>query len=151
MQEPPQFGAAESGLDYRDRPAAFGLALKGGRLALVKVIYPDKAPFFDLPGGGLDPGEGSKAALIREFGEETGLIVHAGEPFAVANQRFRRKNGEPTNNLCSFFEVEIDGADEGLKIEQDHELVWLEPVEALKTLRLEAQAWAVAVWLRRGR
>ena len=149
MQQAPQFGDADPGVNYRDRPAAFGLGLRDGRLALVRVTYPDKAPFFDLPGGGVDAGESPEQALIREFGEETGLIVQVGPRLGLANQRFRRKNGEPTNNLCTFFEVEVQGADTRLKIEQDHELVWVEPVQALKALRLEAQAWALTLWLRK--
>jgi 8-oxo-dGTP diphosphatase len=40
------------------------------------------------------------------------------------------------------------GEDEGLKIEDDHALVWLAPAEALVRLRHEAHAWAVAAWLR---
>ncbi|HET9160805.1 MAG TPA: NUDIX domain-containing protein [Caulobacteraceae bacterium] len=149
MQDDPQFGAPDAGIEYRDRPAAFGLALKDQRLALVKVTYADRASFFDLPGGAIDPGERPEQALIREFGEETGLIVRAGALLTKASQRFRKKDGEPVNNRCSFFEAVVEGADEGLKIEQDHELVWLEPIEALKVLRLEAHAWALAAWLRK--
>jgi 8-oxo-dGTP diphosphatase len=149
MDEMPQFGGSEPGKVYRDRPAAFGLALKDGGLALVQVTYPEKPPFFDLPGGAIEPGEGPQAALIREFGEETGLIVRAGVPIARASQRFLTKGGDPVNNRCDFFEVEVIGADPGLKIEQDHELVWIKPAEALRKLRHEAHAWAVTAWLRR--
>ena len=134
---------------HRDRPAAFGLALRDGRLALVKVTYPDKPPFLDLPGGAIDPGERPEEALIREFGEETGLVVQAGALIALASQYFLTKGGEAVNNRCRFFEAEIVGADPMLKVEQDHELVWIEPVEALASLRHEAHAWAVAAWLRK--
>jgi 8-oxo-dGTP diphosphatase len=148
MQNVPQFGHADPKLTYRDRPAAFGLALRDGALALVRVTYVDKPPFLDLPGGAIEPGEGPTQALIREFGEETGLVVRAGGPIALANQRFLTKGDEPVNNRCGFFEAFIEGADPGLKIEQDHELVFVEPVAALQTLRHEAHAWAVAAWLR---
>ena len=77
--EPLQFGAAEIGVDYRHRPAAFGIARRDdGKIAMVKVTVEGLAPWFDLPGGALESGEDDPAALVREFGEETGLKVRAG-------------------------------------------------------------------------
>lgn len=149
MHEIPQFGRPESGKTHRDRPASFGLAVRDGRLALVKVSYPEKPPFLDLPGGAIDPGEEPEAAMIREFGEEAGLVVRAGAAVTEAGQYFLTKDGEPVNNRCRFYEAEVVGADEGLKIEQDHELVWIAPDEALRRLRHPAHAWAVTAWLRR--
>lgn len=146
----PQFGRPEPGRAHRDRPAAFGLALREGRLALVKVSYPDRPPFLDLPGGALDEGEDAPAAMIREFGEETALVVEAGAFITKADQYFLSKDDEPVNNRCSFFEAVIAGDDPALKIEQDHELIWLSPDEAVRRLRHDAHAWAVAAWLRQG-
>ena len=120
-----------------------------GLIALVRVTYPERAPFVDLPGGAIDPGETEAQALIREFGEETGLIITAGRLFTRANQYFLTKDGEAVNNRASFFEGEIVGLDQALKIEEDHELVWLAPNEAVRRLRHDAHAWAVAAWLRR--
>jgi len=42
----------------------------------------------------------------------------------------------------------VTGADPLAKQEADHELVWLEPLRALFSLRHEAHSWAVARWLR---
>ena len=39
------------------------------------------------------------------------------------------------NNRATFFEGRIIGEDQGLKIEEDHELVWFAPDEALRRLR----------------
>lgn len=145
----PQFGAPAEGRDHRDRPAAFGLLLREGRIALVQVEKPGHAPWFDLPGGALDPGETAAQAVVREFGEEAGLRVTAGEAFAAADQYFINTDGEPFNNRATFFELVFAGADPTLKIEDDHTLIWRAPQEALAILRHEAHAWAVAVWLRR--
>ena len=144
----PQFGAPEAGRTYRDRPAAFGIVERDGRIALVRVAKPGHPPWLDLPGGALDPGEDAPAAVVREFGEEAGLKVSAGEAYARADQYFVNTDGEAYDNLGSFFTLRLEGEDEVLKIEDDHTLVWLPPQEAIEKLRHEAHAWAVAAWLR---
>ncbi len=143
-----QFGEAELGVVYKDRPAAFGIAGRNGLIALVKVSKEGVAPWFDLPGGALDPGEDDARAVVREFGEETGLIIRPGAPVVRASQRFRKADGEPVNNRSGHYAVEITGQDASLKIEDDHELVWMDPREALVRLRHDSHAWAVLSWLR---
>jgi 8-oxo-dGTP diphosphatase len=145
---PPQFGHAEPGIAYRDRPAAFGIAVQDSRIALVRVTTEGFQPWFDLPGGALDPGEDDGAALVREFGEETGLKVRPGALVTRADQLFRMSDGEPVNNRTGIYAAEVAGADPALKIEDDHELVWLPPREALTLLRHDSHAWAVLKWLR---
>src|SRR5580700_10176430 len=90
-----RFGDPLPGLDYTDRPTAYGLLEHEGRLALVNVELPDRAPFYDLPGGGIDPGESEAQALIREFGEETGLVVMAGDLVTRAEQFMISAHDEP--------------------------------------------------------
>lgn len=132
---------------YRPRPAAFGLAVRDGRLACVEIDR-GEGPYLDLPGGALDGEEQEAEALTREFREETGLVVRPLQRIAEAAQRFHRTDGEALENRAGFWRVEVTGqAPEG-PCEPDHRLVWLEPGEALKRLRHEAHAWAVAVWLR---
>ncbi len=145
---PLQFGFPEPGVVYRDRPAAFGVAPRDGRIALVEVIKPGLDPWFDLPGGALHPGEDDRAAVVREFGEETGLVVRAGPLLTRADQFFRKTDGDPVNNRSSVFRVEITGENPVLKIEADHTLVWLEPSEALRRLRHDSHAWGVLCAIR---
>lgn len=145
---PLQFGWRRPGLDYSDRPCAYGVAARDdGSIALVKVTRPE-ASWWDLPGGALDPGEHETQALVREFGEETGLKVGPGRLLARANQYMVKTDGRPANNLSALFEVQVVGSDPALKIEPDHELQWLNAVEALKRLRHDSHAWAVAAWMR---
>ncbi len=144
-----QFGIPEVGVVYRARPAAFGVGEEAGRIALVRVTVEGSKPWFDLPGGAIEANESARDAVIREFGEETGLRIEAGQAYARADQHFRLTDDSPVNNLCTFFEVRLNGVQPGLKIEDDHELVWRDPLEALRLLRHDAHAWALTAWLRR--
>lgn len=142
-----QFGEAEPGASYRERPTAFGIVERDGRIACVRVDRGARS-YFDLPGGAVDGDETEAEALVREFAEETGLTVAAGERFAEAGQFFRKSEGQPVNNVGGFWTASVVALDPTAKIEDDHELVWLDPQRALAELRHDAHAWAVAKWLR---
>lgn len=144
----PQFGEPLAGRVHRERPAAFGIAERDGLIALVRVSPDDGAPYLDLPGGAIDPGEDEVLALVREFGEETGLVVTAGRRITAIRQYFVLKGDEPVNNIAGVYAVKVTGEDAALKIEADHTLVWISPHEAIRRLRHDGHAWAVAKWLR---
>lgn len=145
----PQFGDHEPGRVYGDRPAVFGIARRGEAIALVRVEKPGHPAWLDLPGGAIDPGETEAQALVREFGEETGLKVGPGAAFARADQLFVNTEGSAFNNRAGFWTVTVEGEAPELKIEDDHALVWIEAHAAVASLRHDAHAWAVAAWLRR--
>lgn len=143
-----QYGKAAPGRVYRDRRAAFGVALRDGAIAAVKVSKPGHAPWHDLPGGGVEAGESEPQAVKREFGEETGLVIEVGEPIARADQFMINTDGDAYNIRAAVYEATVVGEAPDLKVEADHELVWLSPDEAVRLLRHDAHAWAVAAWLR---
>ena len=143
-----QFGQPRPGLVYRDRPSAYGIAVHAGEVALVRVVLQGRDPFYDLPGGGLDDGETESQGLTREFGEETGLVVRPGRLIARARQYMISTHDEPFNSLAAFYETAILGADDALKIEDSHTLVWRPAHAALTLLRHDGHAWALAAWLR---
>ena len=143
----PQFGAAEAGVAYADRPTAFGVVEREGRIAVVHITRAD-GTYVDLPGGALDPGEDDVQALVREFGEETGLVVAPVRLLGRGGQHMRKLDGEPVNNRAALFEARLESEDAALKVEDDHELRWFEPLEAIAALRHPLHAWAVALWLR---
>lgn len=146
----PQFGRCEAGAPYIARPCAFGIALdQSARIAVVRIVR-ETYVSWDLPGGMIDPGESEPEALIREFREETGWTVAPGPLVTRAQQLTITRTGERRRNQCGFFLCDLIGVNGG-KIEDDHELVWLDPHEALTRLRHEAAAWAVTQWLRMGR
>lgn len=145
------FGTPVAGLTYRDRRATFGVAENGqGLIALAQVTKPGRAPYFDLPGGAVDGDETEEQALIREFGEETGLVVEAGSLIEIVSQHFLKSDGEPVRNFGGVYVAKVAGDNLALKVEDDHALVWLDPRDAVVALRHDAHAWAVAAWMRRG-
>ena len=150
MSVVPQFGEPDPGQHYPDRPAAFVVLAHDGRIACVRVAWRRDGPKIDLPGGGLDPGETPAEAAVRECGEEAGLRVSiVGEAFVRADHYFINGEGQRHNTRGLFFEARLEGEAPELKIEDDHALIWLEPLAALKALDRESHAWAVTAWLRR--
>ena len=63
----------KSGQRYRMRPGVYAVIMDGD--ALLATHQRDPKPEFQLPGGGIDPGEHPLPALHREVFEETGWRV----------------------------------------------------------------------------
>jgi 8-oxo-dGTP diphosphatase len=60
---------------YRHRPGAYAVLALGDAVLLTHQAEP--VPEFQLPGGGIDPGESPVPALFREVREETGWLIAA--------------------------------------------------------------------------
>jgi 8-oxo-dGTP pyrophosphatase MutT (NUDIX family) len=60
-----------------------------GRVLLFHVVTAEEAPggWWELPGGGIDPGESYLEAAVREIREETGLVL---DPAQVGPPAWRR-------------------------------------------------------------
>lgn len=144
-----QFGRTEPHKTYAERPSVYGICVRqDNRIAIVKIGA--EAPFkYDLPGGGVESGEGDAEALIREFEEETGLTVWPNRSLGRAGQ-FWINDGRPTNSLSTFFEVELTATD-GTPSEPDHALVWLTLEDALGRVRHDSHAWFLLSWSRERR
>lgn len=142
-----QFGQADPGVTYVLRPATFGLVFRDGRVACVRVTR--DTPYHDLPGGAVDGDETEPEALVREFIEETGMMIQPLDRLVETGQYFRKSDDSPVNNVGGIWSAQLLSIDPSAKVEDDHELVWLDPLVALSSLRHDAHAWALAAWLRR--
>lgn len=141
-----QFGRKIDGLDYLPRAGAYGILFHDGRIACARVGY---GPYtYDLPGGGIDPGETPDMAVEREFQEEVGLRVRVSGKVTEILHYWIHDDGTPYNNHCHFFTVELLEDMPQAKVEPDHERVWLTPEQTLVNLKNEGYAWAVTLWLR---
>lgn len=65
--------AVRRGMRYRQRVGVYAILPRDGALLLTHQAEP--VPEFQLPGGGIDPGESPVAALHREVFEETGWRI----------------------------------------------------------------------------
>jgi len=70
----PRYGTPpETGRRYQRRPGAYAVLLRDRHVLL--TFQSEPAPEFQLPGGGVEPGESPVQALHREVMEETGWRI----------------------------------------------------------------------------
>ena len=128
-----RFGdSPKPGQRYVPRPGAYAILPRGGRLLLTWQAEPE--PEFQLPGGGIDPGESPIAALHREVWEETGWAIAAPRRIGA----FRRFAYMPeydlwAEKLCHVY-VARPVIRRGPPMEPGHRAVWLPPAEAAARL-----------------
>ncbi|MDU8927897.1 NUDIX hydrolase [Alisedimentitalea sp. MJ-SS2] len=120
---PPRRGKA-----HTLRRGAYAILPRGGDL----LVTFQSTPFeeFQLPGGGVDPGESPLQALHREVYEETGWRIAAPRRLGA----FRRFTFMPeydlwAEKLCEIF-VARPVRPLGPPLEPDHSAVWMEVGDA---------------------
>ncbi len=74
-----------------------------------------------------------------------------GEPLARADHFFVNEDGSTVNTRGTFFAARLVAEAPGLKIEDDHALVWMTPATPWSGWTAKSHVWAVAAWLRRAR
>ena len=139
------FGEKLEGIEYKERAGAYGVAFnEEGKVAVIKT----HRGYF-LPGGGIEEGENHEECIIREFKEETGFEVEVKQFIGKAsNYRFAvGLNGY--YHLIGFNYLVQLKERTAEPIEEDHELLWMEPKECADSMYLEHQAWAVKEALRK--
>lgn len=131
--------------DYINRPGAYAIIYREGRILLTHQSEP--VPEFQLPGGGIDPGEGSLRALHREVIEETGWKIadprrfegHLFYTYMPEYQIWARK-------YCAIYTARATRAI-GPPREAHHSAIWVDFDEAYHLL-LGGSKDAFGRWLR---
>ena len=81
--------AQRKGIVPHQRVAAYAVVVERGRLLLTQLApRTGAAGRWNLPGGGIDPGESPEAAVVREVAEETGQVVDAVRLVDVMSQHW---------------------------------------------------------------
>ena len=126
------------GQRYTNRPGAYAILPRDGKVLLT---YQGDPHFeYQLPGGGIDPGEGPLQALHREVYEETGYRIAYPRKLGT----FRRFVYMPEYDLhaakiCHIY-LALPVLRLGPPVEERHSAVWMKPEEALAKLFSEGDA-----------
>jgi 8-oxo-dGTP diphosphatase len=132
----------KKGQKYRRRHGVYAILAHGQDLLLTHQSAP--WPEFQLPGGGIDPGESPLAALHREIREETGWRVSAPRRLGA----FRRFTYMPeydiwAEKICTIY-VARPVRRLGPPSEAGHLAVWMTAQDAADRLGNEGDALFVA-------
>lgn len=125
-------------ISYTHRPGVYVILPQGDQVLLTYQSEP--TPEFQLPGGGVDPGENPMAALHREVMEETGWIISAPKRLGA----FRRFTYMPeydlhAEKLCTIYAA-APIYKRGDPLEDDHDPVWADMETALSLLGNDGDA-----------
>lgn len=117
-------------IKYTARPGAYAILVRNNQVLLTHQAEP--VPEFQLPGGGVDPGEQTLPALHREILEETGWRV--GQLRRVG--AFRRYTYMPEYDLWAEKVCQVylgrPAIRAGDPIEQSHTAIWVPPSAAIE-------------------
>ncbi|GAC1644590.1 MAG: NUDIX hydrolase [Acidobacteriaceae bacterium] len=138
----PAFGKREPSVDYTLRPSAYVILTDAS--ANIATTRSPHGHF--LPGGGIDTGESAEQAAIREAYEECGFIIAHLQPLCQATQYVHsRKYQAHYEKRSTFFTAAITSILE--PTEPSHQLIWLEPMDAIRQLTHESHAYAIRSFL----
>ena len=134
------------GQRYTFRPGVYAILPQGDNLLLTYQAAPHDE--FQLPGGGIDPGEGPVEALHREVFEETGWRIAAPRRLG-AFRRFAHmpEYGIYAEKLCHIY-VARPVRSHGAPQEEGHEAVWMSQEQAIKELYNTGDRAFVDGWAR---
>ena len=119
-----------SDVRYTRRPGIYGVLVRDGAVLLTHQMEPQ--PEFQIPGGGIDPGEDPIPALHREVMEETGWRIGPVRRLGA----FRRFTYMPEYDLWAEKVCFVYAARPSWRVgpptEEGHTAVWVSPDEAVE-------------------
>ncbi len=147
-----EFGVRQEGITYILRPGVYGLGFRqvsemvngviNKENIQIAIIHTPRGRF--LPGGGIEEGENHNQCLSREFIEESGYKIDIEDFIGKASEVGLTPRTKRYVELQGhFYLVSILEHGEG-QVEEDHELIWIDVDEAISSLRLDCQSYAVS-------
>lgn len=138
--QPPQAGRR-----YQRRPGVYGVLERDGAVLLTHQAAPRSE--FQLPGGGIDPGETPSEALGREVLEETGWRIAGARRLGV----YRRFTFMPeydiwAEKICILYTARPVTC-LGAPAEPDHSALWMAPHLAVDALENDGDRHYLRQWL----
>ncbi|PRY75717.1 8-oxo-dGTP diphosphatase [Yoonia maritima] len=130
------------GQNYVLRPGAYAILPRDGQLLLTYQGEPHHE--FQLPGGGIDPGESPIQALHREVFEETGWRI--AKPMRVGVFRrfvYMPEYGINAEKICHIY-LARPVRPHGPPSEAGHEAVWMNPRDAVQEIANDGDAAFIA-------
>lgn len=120
---------------YRERPGAYAVILDGTDVLVTEQVEPRRE--FQLPGGGLDPGEGALHALHRECLEETGWRIRVLRRIgAFQRYAFMPEYDLWARKVCHIY-LAHPVRRHGAPADSGHAAVWMPVSSALQLLAIE--------------
>lgn len=137
---------ARPGQFYKRRPGVYAILARNNMILATHQAAP--VPEFQLPGGGIDPGEHPIAALHREVREETGWKIAINRRLGV----FRRFTYMPeyefwAEKVCTVY-LARPIYQLGPPTETGHIAVWMTPAQALDQFGNEGDSAFLARFLK---
>ncbi len=136
--------AVQAGQLYKLRPGAYAVLARGPEILVTFQEEPN--PEFQLPGGGIDPGESPLTALHREVREETGWRIASPRKLGA----FRRFTYMPEYDLWAEKICHIYLATPVLRLspptEPGHTALWMTPDLAADMLENEGDRVFLLRW-----
>lgn len=130
-------GDYEPGWRVFERHSARAILICGGRVAMV---YSRKYGYYKFPGGGIEPGESPRQAMLREAAEEAGLQVlpESVREYGCVRRRQRSHSGAQEifaqDNFYYLCRAAGEAGEQRLdpyEAEEGFELRWVQPVQAI--------------------
>ena len=127
---------------YRERPGAYAVIRDGDDVLVTEQTSPRHE--FQLPGGGIDPGEGPLRALHRECLEETGWRIAVIRRLGAWQRfAFMPEYGFWAHKVCHVYLARPVRRD-GPPTEPGHHAIWMPIPTALALLTMDGDRAFVA-------
>ncbi|MPM29566.1 hypothetical protein SDC9_76106 [bioreactor metagenome] len=132
------------GIKYRERIGAYALIVNlVNEIALVR-----RDNNYFLPGGGVENNETYEQCLKRECSEELGYNIEVVEYVGKLSHYTKAIRREEYLKLIGHFHIANLLDSNSLKIEEDHELIWVPIKQSSEMMQEEFQRYAIREYIR---